>query len=727
MYFTTSAQTPQKFGFQGVARDATGKVLPAGSVISSLRFIIHKSSASGQTVFDETHSNVTVASGGVFNVAVGGGDQINSGVFNTIEWGLDSYYLQVQLDLGSGNIHDLGSVQLLSVPYANHAVTSESWRHNEPVVQTGIYNNGNSLSAVGDGSRLIWYPRKAAFCAGYTLNTIWNDLNIGAASVSMGSQTRAKANGSVAMGFKSYADGPYSVAMGEETMASGQSAFAFGKTTYSKAFGSATFGAFNDVQDNPAGTSAGASGFDRIFQVGNGSSSQFLSNAITILRNGNIGIGNNVLAPAYRLDVGGRARIHHSINTAGIHFDNSSHVPAGFIGMVNDNKVGLYMGNKWLLQVADNGNTGVGAAIDSPEHTLDVAGRARIRHIGATAGIHFDNSAGEETGFVGMVNDNKVGLFMGGKWAFQVSDKYAISAGTGNTTYGTNAVAFGSGAWAEGDESFAMGNGVIAKAWSATTIGAWNNVQDNPIGTKAGLQPHDRIFQIGNGVAYNGLSNAVTVLRNGNVGIGNDALSPTHILEVGGRARMRHSYNTAGIYFDNSQDNPVGFTGMSGDNSIGFFIGNQWKFQVYGNGGALIEGNLGVNGIISESSDRRLKRDLSPLSPSLRKLTDLSGYHYYWKDKGRDQSLQTGLIAQEVEELFPELVKTDEKGFKSLNYTGLIPHLIESVKELARQNSKLEGENVGFKAENKAIHDALALLTLRIDQLTAPASGEKSK
>lgn len=131
---------------------------------------------------------------------------------------------------------------------------------------------------------------------------------------------------------------------------------------------------------------------------------------------------------------------------------------------------------------------------------------------------------------------------------------------------------------------------------------------------------------------------------------------------------------------------------------------------------------MGVNGIISESSDRRLKRDFTPLSSSLGKLASLNGYHYYWKDKDRDQALQTGLIAQDVEALFPELIKTDEKGFKSLNYTGLIPHLIESVKELAKQNARLEAENAGFKADNKAIQDQLTKLESRLDQLSTSHS-----
>jgi hypothetical protein len=111
--------------------------------------------------------------------------------------------------------------------------------------------------------------------------------------------------------------------------------------------------------------------------------------------------------------------------------------------------------------------------------------------------------------------------------------------------------------------------------------------------------------------------------------------------------------------------------------------------------GADIYGNLSVFGTIFESSDLRLKRDLVSLENSLTKLARVSGYHYYWKDPKKGTALQTGVVAQELEEVFPELVVTDKDGYKSVNYVGLIPHLVESVKELHKKDEavvKLEKE-----------------------------------
>ena len=106
-------------------------------------------------------------------------------------------------------------------------------------------------------------------------------------------------------------------------------------------------------------------------------------------------------------------------------------------------------------------------------------------------------------------------------------------------------------------------------------------------------------------------------------------------------------------------------------------------------------GNVYVNGLLTATStsfpsDARLKRDFSPLTSSLSNINKLNGYHYYWKDESRIKGLQTGLIAQEVQKIFPELVNTDKEGMLSVDYIGLIPHLIEAIKELKIKNQELE-------------------------------------
>ena len=92
---------------------------------------------------------------------------------------------------------------------------------------------------------------------------------------------------------------------------------------------------------------------------------------------------------------------------------------------------------------------------------------------------------------------------------------------------------------------------------------------------------------------------------------------------------------------------------------------------------------------LTQNSDIRLKKNIIPLQHALSKITQLNGYTYQWKMESSDTSQQIGVIAQEVQKLFPELVKEDNKGILSVNYSGLIPVLIESIKEQQKEIEKL--------------------------------------
>ncbi len=77
----------------------------------------------------------------------------------------------------------------------------------------------------------------------------------------------------------------------------------------------------------------------------------------------------------------------------------------------------------------------------------------------------------------------------------------------------------------------------------------------------------------------------------------------------------------------------------------------------------------------------------------MEKVSKLSGVTYFWKDSARGFNRQIGVIAQDVEKVFPEAVATDEKGMKSVAYGNLVAPLIESVKELKKENDSLKKEN----------------------------------
>ena len=74
-------------------------------------------------------------------------------------------------------------------------------------------------------------------------------------------------------------------------------------------------------------------------------------------------------------------------------------------------------------------------------------------------------------------------------------------------------------------------------------------------------------------------------------------------------------------------------------------------------------------------------------------LYQLNGYTYYWQDETKGKNLQAGILAQEVQQLFPELVKVDKEGMLSVNYSGLIPVLVEITKELKSEIEQLKKQN----------------------------------
>ena len=152
------------------------------------------------------------------------------------------------------------------------------------------------------GNRMMWVPAKAAFRAGTATASGWDDANLGANSFATGFETVALTDYSTAWGYQSAAKALRSTAGGNVSTATGNSSVAIGWYAKSKAVGSAAFGCFNDSTDNPSAGSTALT--DRIFQVGNGSPGT-TSNALTILRNGNVGIG--VLAPTRKLEVAGTA------------------------------------------------------------------------------------------------------------------------------------------------------------------------------------------------------------------------------------------------------------------------------------------------------------------------------------------------------------------------------------------------------------------------------------
>jgi len=101
-----------------------------------------------------------------------------------------------------------------------------------------------------------------------------------------------------------------------------------------------------------------------------------------------------------------------------------------------------------------------------------------------------------------------------------------------------------------------------------------------------------------------------------------------------------------------------------------------------------VVGDIHFTGVIADVSDRRLKEHIQPLgSNQIEKITKLQGVSFTMRGSNETE---LGLIAQDVETVYPDLVQATPDGTKSMNYIGLIAPLIEAIKEQQRQIEMLE-------------------------------------
>jgi len=119
-----------------------------------------------------------------------------------------------------------------------------------------------------------------------------------------------------------------------------------------------------------------------------------------------------------------------------------------------------------------------------------------------------------------------------------------------------------------------------------------------------------------------------------------------------------------------------------------------------------VYGDISATGSVYSSSDENLKDNIQILEDPLARISRLKGVTFSWNEsapKGARGKNQIGVIAQDVEKVFPELVKKDEEGMLSVNYMGLIPVLIESVKVQQTEIELLREENATLKEELETI------------------------
>ena len=236
----------------------------------------------------------------------------------------------------------------------------------------------------------------------------------------------------------------------------------------------------------------------------------------------------------------------------------------------------------------------------------------------------------------------------------------AFASGRETEATGSSSTAMGYKVKANGDKSFAIGHLSIATGVTSTAMGYWTEANG------------DYSTSTGGGTKANGVYSTA-------MGYGSYA-SDYSSLVIG-------HWNLSGSTVTGSA------TAVNSANTL-FVIGNGPTFQsksdafkVMANGDTTVSNDLTVGGDIVVSSDARLKANIMSLGSTLAKLLLIDGKRYTMKKNGKQK---IGVLAQDIQKVFPELVTTDDKYMLAVNYQGLVPVLINALKEQDDKISILE-------------------------------------
>ena len=220
---------------------------------------------------------------------------------------------------------------------------------------------------------------------------------------------------------------------------------------------------------------------------------------------------------------------------------------------------------------------------------------------------------------------------------------HAVAMGKSTTASGGFSTAMGGDSTASGDYSVAMGRNTTASGEISTTMGRETTASDYAS------------FVIGQ---YNSSGSSVT----------NNATS----------------FNTANTAF------VIGNGTASNAKSD--------AFKVMFNGDATVSNDLTVSGDVVISSDARLKSNIVSLGSTLPKLLQIDGKSYEMKGKQK-----IGVLAQEIKEVFPELVSEDDNEMLAVNYQGLVPILINALKEQQSEIDELKEQETKYMEQEQRL------------------------
>ncbi|OFX82268.1 MAG: hypothetical protein A2W99_09430 [Bacteroidetes bacterium GWF2_33_16] len=569
-------------------------------------------------------------------------------------------------------------------------------------------SSGSSADKITSDARIAWYPKKEAFLAG-RVQVLAPD-SVGLNSFVTGYHSMAKGNYSQAFGYEAKARGNYSTAIGYLAIANNDNSFAFGQNA--KALASYSFALGDQVTANNSYSYS----FGRL-SIASGDFAVAIGNAAIASGLQSFSV-NGTASGDYSKSFGGEASGNYSL-TSGYDVTASG---------LNSTAIGYRVKatNKNAFAVGTGGNSTLPPYL--PTYTTASGENSIAFGTEASASGLKSIAFGEHAS---ALNENSVAIGMG---AYAIG-KSSICIGNYTFAYSAWSTVLGYDNIESGDmyniimtdPLFVIGNGFSGTPSNALTI-----LKNGKMGI---LNPSPTYYLDVSGTART-TSSTYLATTSGNVGIG--ATSTTYKLDVTGTAR-----STAGAYFATLSGNVgIGTTSTSykldvagtanfNKNLTGVALRTNgtetlWFDGTYfswGYGGTYnyfaraitiadatnrsstyklyVAGNAYATGSWS-SSDLRYKKNVSPLNNILSDLLKISAVRYEWnqnefKNMNFDDKTHIGVIAQDVEKIFPELVITDDNGYKAVAYDKLSAILLEGTKEQQIQIEQLKKENTELK------------------------------
>ena len=240
----------------------------------------------------------------------------------------------------------------------------------------------------------------------------------------------------------------------------------------------------------------------------------------------------------------------------------------------------------------------------------------------------------------------------------------------------------------------ASGSGTLATGRDTEAIGSWSTA----MGYKSKANGNNSIamgsFSEANGLTSLAMGNQVFANGDYSTAIGQFSEANGSHSTAMGKSSKANDYSSLVIGYYNLSGNTVtGSATQANPANTAFVIGNGTfssrsdAFKVMANGDTTVSNDLTVGGDIVVSSDARLKANIVSLGSTLAKLLLIDGKTYTTK---RDGKQKIGVLAQDIQNVFPELVSQDDDEMLAVNYQGLIPILINALKEQDAKISRLE-------------------------------------